>query len=209
VSDRTPPADDPPWLSADELAAWMSLIGVLMALPQALDAQLKRDSGLNFFEYSILVALSGSAGRAMQLSNLAQLTGGSLSRLSHAITRLERQGWVQRRVHDGQTRCTEAVLTDAGLAVLSAAAPGHVREVRRVVFDALTSEQVSQLEWIGRGVLRQTAPATSALVDQAIEKLTRTSQATTGLPQTHAGASHTAKRTGTRKPRTAKGEVRG
>ena len=42
----------PPWLDADERHAWMSLIAMLMSVPPAIDAQLKRDSGLNFFEYS-------------------------------------------------------------------------------------------------------------------------------------------------------------
>jgi hypothetical protein len=41
-----------------------------------------------------------------------------------------------------------AVLTDAGYDMIVATAPGHVEEVRRLVFDALTPEQVQALDTI-------------------------------------------------------------
>lgn len=157
-----------PWLTGPERAAWMSLMAMLMTLPTAIDAQLKRDSGLNFFEYSILVALARPEERAVQMSSLAVLAGGSLSRLSHAVSRLERQGWVRRRVQTGEVRCTEAVLTEEGMAVLEAAAPGHVREARRLVFDSLTAEQACQLRQIARRVVEAAAPEHGAALDETI-----------------------------------------
>jgi DNA-binding MarR family transcriptional regulator len=163
------PDDEVPWLTGPERGAWMTLMALLMSLPTAIDAQLKRDSGLNFFEYSILVALARPAERAVQMSSLALLAGGSLSRLSHAVSRLERQGWVRRRVQTGEVRCTEAVLTEEGMAVLAAAAPGHVREARRLVFDALTAEQVCQLRQIARQLVEVAAPDTGAAIDEIAE----------------------------------------
>jgi DNA-binding MarR family transcriptional regulator len=154
-----------PWLSGEELASWMALTAMLMTLPPAIDAQLKRDSGLNFFEYSILVALARPNSRAVQMSNLAMVAGGSLSRLSHAVSRLERQGWVTRRVQTGELRCTEAVLTEEGMAVLAAAAPDHVREARRLVFDVLSAEQVNQLQRIARQIVGAAAPDKVGLLD--------------------------------------------
>ena len=151
--------DEVPWLSPAEQEAWVYLVGVLMTMPQAIDAQLKCDSGVNFFEYSILVALARDPG--MRMTSLAQLTGGTLSRLSHAMTRLERQGWVRREVQVGEVRCTEASLTPAGTAALEAAAPGHVREVRRLVYDLLSPQQVGQLHEICRTVIGVAAPETA------------------------------------------------
>lgn len=144
---------DVSWLSEAELAAWKRLVALFMLVPSAVDAQLRRDSGLNFFEYSILVALAET--RALQMTTLAEMTGGSLSRLSHAVTRLERQGWVSRAVQVGEIRCTEATITEAGREILAAAAPGHVREVRRVVFDMLTPAQVGQMRDICSRVVDQ------------------------------------------------------
>src|SRR3954463_11139569 len=96
-----------PGLGDDEPPAWMSLMAMLMSVPPAIDAQLKRDSGLNFFEYSMLSQLSGAPDRALQMTGLAQLVGGTLSRLSHAASRLEDQGLVRRRTVTGEVRCTE------------------------------------------------------------------------------------------------------
>ncbi|WP_433301939.1 MarR family winged helix-turn-helix transcriptional regulator [Actinoplanes sp. CA-030573] len=163
-----PPDDEVPWLHDDERGAWMTLISLLMTLPTAIDAQLKRDSGLNFFEYSILVALSRPPGRPVRMNALALFAGGSASRLSHAVSRLERQGWVRRVVHNGEVRCTEAMLTEKGFAMLASAAPAHVREARRLVFDVLTPEQVRQLQQISRQLLQVAGPEVAVALDRAI-----------------------------------------
>ena len=159
---------DTPWLSGDEVDAWVSLASLLVALPQAIDRQLKRDSGINFFEYSIMSGLSQAEGHAMPLSTLAHLSGGSLSRLSHAVTRLEQQGWVQRRACFGEARVTEAVLTEAGLAKLVEAAPAHVREARRLVVDVLSSTEREQLTAICGKLVRTASPGTAILLDRAL-----------------------------------------
>jgi hypothetical protein len=102
------------------------------------------------------------------MNTLALFAGGSASRLSHAVSRLERQGWVRREVHLSEVRCTEAVLTEKGFAALSAAAPDHVREARRLVFDALTPEQVGQLQQIARQLLDVASPEIAAALDRAV-----------------------------------------
>ena len=134
-----------PWLDDDEQQDWAALVRLVMTLPAALDAQLKRDAGVNSFEYHLLARLSMTPGRALVLSELAEQAQGSLSRLSHAITRLERAGWVERRACNDRGRRIEARLTDAGMAKLEAIAPGHVREARRLVVDVLTREQLAAL----------------------------------------------------------------
>jgi DNA-binding MarR family transcriptional regulator len=167
-STTPPPDDDAPWLSDEQRESWMTMVGMLMTLPTAIDAQLKRDAGLNFFEYSILASLSRPPGRPVRMNMLALFAGGSASRLSHAVGRLERQGWVRRIVNTGEPRCIEAVLTDAGMAVLEAAAPGHVREARRLVIDVLTPEQLRQLRTISRQLMSVSHPHVGAAVEAAI-----------------------------------------
>lgn len=161
--------DPTPWLDRDERHAWMSLMAMLMSLPPAIDAQLKRDCGLNFFEYSILSQLSAAPARRLQMSRLAQFTGGSLSRLSHAASRLEERGLVRRRVVTDEARCTELALTDDGMTYLEAAAPGHVREARRLVFDALNPEQVAQVRDIAQAITATASPEVAAVLLEAIE----------------------------------------
>jgi DNA-binding MarR family transcriptional regulator len=79
------------------------------------------------------------------MSQLASVNSYSLSRLSHAVTRLEERGWVRREDCPTDRRGAVAVLTDAGYEVLVAAAPGHVGEIRRGLFDVLTAQEVASL----------------------------------------------------------------
>ena len=143
---------EPRWLDDAEQQAWRNLVSLLHLLPLALDRQLQADAGLPHAYYLILAMLSEAPDRSLRMSQLAQVTSGSQSRLSHSVSRLEERGWVERRRYPGDRRGQLAVLTDAGYAVLVEAAPGHVAEVRRRVFDALTPEQVAQLSEI-TGVL--------------------------------------------------------
>ena len=116
-----------------------------MLLPSAIEAQLKRDAGLTFFEYHVLAMLSEATDRTRLLSDLAQWTSSSLSRLSHVVTRLEKQGWVRREMSTEDRRATNAVLTDEGFAHLAANAPAHVEEVRRLAFDQMTPQEITNL----------------------------------------------------------------
>jgi DNA-binding MarR family transcriptional regulator len=79
------------------------------------------------------------------MSDLAAMASGSLSRLSHVVSRLEKRGWVRREPCPGDGRFVNAVLTDDGWAKVIATAPGHVEAVRRLVVDALSPQQLSAL----------------------------------------------------------------
>ncbi|MFD7010856.1 MarR family winged helix-turn-helix transcriptional regulator [Rhodococcus jostii] len=149
---------DTRWLAAEERAAWLSLASVLMRLQPALDAQLKRDAGLSHFEYQILAALSESPERTLRMSTLAELAEGSLSRLSYAVGRLEREQWVRRMADPADGRSTLAILTDAGWNKVVDTAPGHVTEVRRLVIDPLTKAQLRQMTAINTRVLTAIDP---------------------------------------------------
>jgi DNA-binding MarR family transcriptional regulator len=153
--DRMP---EPQWLNADERRAWLTLASVTMRLIPALDAQLRRDAGISHFEYTVMAALSEAPERTLRMSELAALAEGSLSRLSQVVARLENKGWVRRTPDPADGRYTLASLTDAGWDKVVATAPGHVNEVRRIVFDPLTRSQPQQLTNIGRRILRAIDP---------------------------------------------------
>ncbi|WP_307844947.1 MarR family winged helix-turn-helix transcriptional regulator [Actinotalea solisilvae] len=162
--------DEVPWLTRQQQLEWRDLFTLLMTLPPALDLQLRRDAGLNLFEYHVLAGLSESPGRTLVLSDLAASARGSLSRLSHAVTRLERAGFVERRtLTDRGGRAVEARLTDAGFARLEEVAPGHVRAVRRLLVDPLTPEQLTALAAAARAITAATLaePADDAAAPDA------------------------------------------
>ena len=144
------------WLDAEERETWLALAGTLVRLPAALDAQLRRDAGIGHFEYQVLALLSEAPGRTLRMSALATMAEGSLSRLSQVVARLEQRGWMRRTPDPADGRYTLAILTDQGLAKVVKSAPGHVEEVRRLVFDPLTKAQSRQLREIGRRIMRAT-----------------------------------------------------
>jgi DNA-binding MarR family transcriptional regulator len=132
------------WLDEEEQRTWRAYIWTNHLLWEALERQLQRDSGIPHAYYIMLVCLSESPDRTMTMTQLASVTQFSASRLSHAMARLEEKGWVRRIKHDEDRRTTMARLTAEGFAALEKAAPGHVDEVRRRVFDPLSGDQIRQ-----------------------------------------------------------------
>jgi DNA-binding MarR family transcriptional regulator len=141
------------WLTAEEQAAWRSVVALLIRLPAAIEAELQRDAGISQFEYLVLSGLSEAPDRTLRMSDLAAMASGSLSRLSHVVSRLEARGWVRREACPGDGRFINAVLTDDGWAKVVATAPGHVAAVRRLLIDVLTPEQLRELGAISDEVL--------------------------------------------------------
>jgi len=145
------------WLTADEQRAWRAYLESSKVLLDALDRQLQHDAGIPHAYFEILVRLSEAEDRALRMSELADATLSSRSRLSHAISRLEERGWVVREDCPTDRRGQIARLTDAGFAVLEGAAPGHVGAVREYVIDVLTPEQLVALSRIGETIIAKVA----------------------------------------------------
>ena len=154
--------EDTRWLSADEQLAWRTFLTACQTLFSAIDAQLLRDSDIPHGYYEILVRLSETPGRALRMTQLAEASTSSKSRLSHAVARLEERGWVRRADCPTDRRGQIAQLTDEGFAALAAAAPGHVDQVRRSLIDRLTPEQVEQLREISAAIIEGTDPDVTA-----------------------------------------------
>jgi DNA-binding MarR family transcriptional regulator len=151
------------WLSAEEQQAWRSFLTATQLLFSTLEAQLQQCSGIPHGYYEILVRLSEAPGRAMRMSNLAEVSTSSKSRLSHAVARLEERGWIRRTECPTDRRGQVAELTDEGFAALAAAAPGHVEQVRRSLIDALTPEQVTQLRQISEAIMSSAGACAAVL----------------------------------------------
>ena len=145
------------WLNADEQQTWRAYLNSHRLLLDAIDAQLRRDSGMPHAYYELMVRLSEAENRTLRMAELADLTRVSASRLSHAVARLEERGWVRRQECPTDRRGQLAVLTDEGFAILTAAAPGHVEAVRTALFDALDADQIRSLGQISEILARRLA----------------------------------------------------
>jgi len=134
------PDPRPRWLSPEELETWRALNLLLARLPAALSSQLQGEAGLSYMEYYVLSSLSEQPDHMIRMSRLALMANAELSRLSHLMTRLEKRGLVRREPDPSDGRFTNAILTESGYTHLVGAAPGHVEEVRKLVFDVLDDD---------------------------------------------------------------------
>ena len=146
------------WLDDDERRTWLGWVLSTRLLWEEFERDLQRDAGMPFSYYEILVMLSEAPDRALRMSELADATQSSRSRLSHAVTRLEEFGWVRRQSCPSDRRGALAVLTDEGFVALDAAAPYHVESVRLHLFDQLSSVQQQQLREISDVLLEHLLP---------------------------------------------------
>ncbi|MEV2265894.1 MarR family winged helix-turn-helix transcriptional regulator [Nonomuraea africana] len=135
----------PRWLTTTEQRAWRAHLAVHKLLSHRLDRELQ-EFGLSLNDYEILVNLSESPGKRMRMSDLADATIQSRSRLSHQVSRMEAAGLVAREDCADDRRGTFAVLTDEGWETMQRVAPHHVASVRDHFVDLLTDDQLEALE---------------------------------------------------------------
>ncbi|MEW2299994.1 MarR family transcriptional regulator [Streptomyces sp. NPDC006655] len=133
------------WLTADEQRVWRSYLHASTLLEDHLDRQLQRDAGMPHIYYGLLVGLAEAPDGRLRMTELAMNAKITRSRLSHAVARLEKNGWVRREDCPSDKRGQFAVLTDEGAEVLRRTAPGHVTAVRQALFERLTPEQQQTL----------------------------------------------------------------
>ncbi|WP_420112734.1 MarR family winged helix-turn-helix transcriptional regulator [Pseudactinotalea sp.] len=143
------------WLTPEERQAWLALTGMLTKLPTALDAGMAKHAGLTYFEYMVLAMLAEESGGTLRMSTLAERTHGSLSRLSHVVRRLEKQGLVQRVGALEDRRATNAILSPEGRQRVEMAAPAHVAYVRDIVIDGISEDDLRTVIRVGEGILER------------------------------------------------------
>ncbi len=145
----------PRWLDDEQQSAWRAYAAATVKLRWALECQLQDDAGLSFIEYHALARLSENPEHTMRMSELAEVTNASLSRLSHLIKRLERRNLVRREPDPVDGRYTNAILTPAGWELLVASAPAHVAKVRELLIDALSPAELRHLRTASERIIER------------------------------------------------------
>jgi DNA-binding MarR family transcriptional regulator len=146
------------WLSDDEQRAWRSWIAVSLLLPDRLSRDLQDSTGVALADYEILVHLSEAPNRRMRMSELADATKSSRSRLTHQIDRLEKAGWVERERCEDDRRGAFATMTPAGWEFLVDAAPRPVASVRARLVDVLTPDEFAEFGRLCGRIARHLEP---------------------------------------------------
>lgn len=136
---------DTPWLTPEQQLIWRALLGGITVLLDQLDRDLRTQHDLSMGEYEILVRLSEAPDRSIRMAELAAAVAHSRSRVTHTISRLERDGIVRRDQCSSDGRGVSAVLTDHGFSVLEKAAHTHVRGVHEYLIENAPPEELAAL----------------------------------------------------------------
>ena len=134
-----PPLDD-----AEELL-WRSLTRLVITVPRAMSADLEGSRGLTVTEYLVLMHLSEAPQRQLRMSELAERTALSASRITRVVDLMGGRGLVTRHPSPEDGRSMLAMLTRQGLQTLRKAYPEHLRSVRRNVFDHLNADETASV----------------------------------------------------------------
>jgi DNA-binding MarR family transcriptional regulator len=148
-----------PWLSASQQRLWRGWLRLNAELNSTLQRELQDDSGLSMPDFEVLVHLTDTPEGRIRVNDLARLLFWERSRLSHHVTRMQKRGLVERTECPDDGRGAFIAVTAQGRAAIEQAAPGHVRTVRRLMFDALDDDDVERLTTTVDALLARMDPA--------------------------------------------------
>jgi DNA-binding MarR family transcriptional regulator len=128
--------------TAEQLRIWRDFIETAEALRYELTSRLQSESSLSPGDYAVLLALSEAREQRMRSSELAAHIGWDRSRLSHHLGRMEKRGLICREGCATDNRGAEIVLTPTGAEAFRRATVPHLRAIRELFVDSLTSDQL-------------------------------------------------------------------
>jgi DNA-binding MarR family transcriptional regulator len=134
------------------LDTWRAFLMAHALLTRRLDEDLRTEEGLTLGEYSALLQVAEAPGRSLRMNQLA--TGIFLSRsgVTRLIDRLEADGLIARSTCTDDGRGALAVLTDAGLARLRAAATTHLQGIAQYFLDVVPGANLELLAGTFRAI---------------------------------------------------------
>jgi DNA-binding MarR family transcriptional regulator len=163
---------EPRWLDETQQRAWQALLVVFLRGMPEIERTFKANDLLSV-QYGILVALADAPDRTLRLSELADLSNTSQSRLTHRLRSLVAKGDIEISSDPADGRAKNATLTPSGMVRLESIAPDHAETVLQVIFDHLDGDQTAALADALSAVAaslcghEQYRPSRQAEVDQA------------------------------------------
>lgn len=136
---------DPSRLTETEIGAWHGMLAVHAAVIRELDRRLRADQGLAVSEFDVLITLVNAEDQRLRMTQLAASVMLSPAGMTHLVTRLERDGLVQRQVDAADRRSFFVGLTAAGRRRLDAARSTHDEVIRRRFTAKLSTDQLGGL----------------------------------------------------------------
>ena len=142
----------------EELRIWRNYIETAETLRTLLEGRLQSESALSSADYRVLLALSEADRSTLSSSELDQLIGWQSSRLSHHLGRMEKRGLVCRAPCPDDVHGIDVRLTDFGAESFRRGSVPHLRDVRELFVDALSPEQLAQVDEFTEALRRHLDP---------------------------------------------------
>ena len=131
-------------LDPRELGAYFVLMEAVSLLQHQVEQQLRAEGGISYVQFELLARLAYARG-PLSMTELADGVVYSRSGLTYQAGLLEQAGLIARGPSPDDDRATLVTITGAGRDLVGHVLPGHVQEVRRLLFDPLTSDDVGHL----------------------------------------------------------------
>ena len=133
------------YLSDAEFRAWHGSLVFTNMATRALDEALYEAHGISVKEFDVLITLFNASRGRLRMAELAERVVLSPSGVTHLVTRLERDGLVQRIVDESDRRSFFAELTSEGRRRLRDSRATHNEVIRERLTRHLTPNQLQTL----------------------------------------------------------------
>jgi DNA-binding MarR family transcriptional regulator len=131
-------------LAPQQLEAYFALMEAVSLLQHYVERHLRTEGNLSYVQFQLLARLSAARGQ-LTMTQLADGVVYSRSGLTYQAGLLEKGGLITRGPSPDDERATLVAITEAGRALFDRVLPGHIRVVRGLLFDPLTSDDLRHL----------------------------------------------------------------
>jgi DNA-binding MarR family transcriptional regulator len=128
-------------LKPEQLRTYLVLTEAVSLLQHAVRQHLQAEGGLSYVQFELLARLADADGQ-LTMTDLADGVVYSRSGLTHQAGLLEKAGLITRTASPRDQRAVVVDITAAGRALLAKVLPGHIQDVRDLLFDPLSAEDV-------------------------------------------------------------------
>ncbi|MFJ9908452.1 MarR family winged helix-turn-helix transcriptional regulator [Streptomyces sp. NPDC101152] len=142
-------------LTPEEQRAWRSFLRLHDRLRGRLSRLLQAESHVSASDFAVLAELADAPEGRRRILDLARALEWEKSRVSHHVARMVSRGLVVRDECPEDGRGAFVVITDAGRAMIEAAAPRHAEAVRELFIDHVTPAELRTLARISERLMER------------------------------------------------------
>jgi DNA-binding MarR family transcriptional regulator len=137
--------DATPGLNSEQLAAYFALMEVSSLLQYAVDEHLRAEGDLSYVQFQILARLVAAPEGRLRMTDLADGVVYSRSALTYQAGLLVKRGLITRSPSPDDERSVIVTVTGAGRDLVARVLPEHGDQIRQLLFDPMSGEDLTAL----------------------------------------------------------------